>query len=435
MTPESGRPVRLSIEKIVYPGRRLARLEGRVFFANEGLPGETVEAEILREHSSFVEARTTAILTPSPRRIPVRCGHYLACGSYQGLPYADQLELKKAQFREMFREPGPALPAELEIVASPREWHYRNKIRFSLRGSGPETFLAYHAPGSREAFLPTDGRCFLATDHSCAIAGAVLTAVRERGIPDLGEIEVRESRSEGNFLLNLFWRTRRSEAALAAIVPALSPRFPVSGIVSWTPGRGGRSVAFTEWGADALTERTGEMVYEIGAGSFFQINGAILPLVLDAVIAAAGLQGTEIVADVYGGVGTFGLALANSAGRVFVVESSPDNIRRLKSNIAGNGLDNVEVCRAPAENWMTDLAGRGLDLVMLDPPRKGLAPEVVRALNDRPVGKILYLSCNPATLVRDLGLLGPTYSPASVRLFDFFPQTPHIETLAVLVPN
>ena len=435
MSLESAKPVRLSIEKIVYPGRRLARLDGRVFFTDEGLPGETVEVEILKERSSFVEARTTAILTSSPRRIPARCGHFLACGSYQGLPYADQLDLKKTQFREMFKAPGPALPAEFEIVASPREWHYRNKIRFSLRGSGPEAFLAYHVPGSREAFLPTDGRCFLATDQSCTIAGAVLAAVREHGIPDLAEIEVRESRSEGNFLLNLFWRTRRSEAAFEAILPALSPRFPVSGVVSWTPGRGERSTAFLEWGTDTITERAGERIYEIGAGSFFQINGAILPLVLDAVVAAAGLRGTETVADVYGGVGTFGLTLSKSAGRIFVVESFPENIRRLESNITGNGLENVEVCRGPAENWMTDLAGRGLDLVFLDPPRKGLAPEVVRALNEHPVGKILYLSCNPATLVRDIGLLGRTYSPSSVRLFDFFPQTPHIETLAVLVPN
>jgi 23S rRNA (uracil1939-C5)-methyltransferase len=435
MTPESGRPVRLSIEKIVYPGRRLARLDGRVFFTDEGLPGETVEVEILKERSSFVEARTTAILIPSPRRIPARCGHFLACGSYQVLPYADQLDLKKAQFREIFKAPGPALPDEIEIVPSPLEWHYRNKIRFSLRGSGPETFLAYHVPGSRDAFLPTDNRCFLATDQACAIAGAVRTAVRECGSPDLAEIEVRESRSEGTFLLNLFWRTPRSQVCLDAILAALPPRFPLSGIVSWTPRRGGRTAELLEWGSDSITERPGETVYEIGAGSFFQINVAILPLVLDAIVAAAGLRGTETVADIYGGVGTFGLALAKSSGRVFVVESFPDNIRRLKSNIGKNGLENVEVCPGPGEEWMTDLAGRGLDLVVLDPPRKGLAPEVVRALNEHPVGKILYLSCNPATLARDIGLLGQKYSSAMVRLFDFFPQTPHIETLAVLVPN
>ncbi|MCX6566411.1 MAG: class I SAM-dependent RNA methyltransferase [Candidatus Aminicenantes bacterium] len=435
MSPESGRSVRLSIEKIVYPGRRLARLDGRVFFTDDGLPGETVEAEILKERSSFVEARTTAILTPSPRRIPARCGHFLACGSYQGLPYADQLDLKKAQFREMFRAPGLALPVEIEIVSSPLEWHYRNKIRFSLRGSGPETFLAYHVPGSHDAFLPTNNRCFLATDQACAIAGAVLATVRECGTPDLGEIEVRESRSEGIFLLNLFWRTRRSKECLDAILAALPPRFPLSGIVSWTPQKGRRAAELLEWGSDSIAERAGETVYEIGAGSFFQINGAILPLVLDAIVAAAGLRGTETVADVYGGVGTFGLALSKSAGRVFVVESFPDNIRRLRSNISKNGLGNVEVCPGPGEEWMTDLAGRGLDLVVLDPPRKGLAPEVVQALNEHSVGKILYLSCNPATLARDIVLLGRKYSPAMVQLFDFFPQTPHIETLAVLVPN
>jgi len=427
--------IRLSIEKIVYPGRSLARIEGRVFFTDEGLPGETVEAEILSERSSHVEARTTAILAPSPRRLAPRCGHFSACGPYQVLPYADQLDLKKAQFREIFRTLAPALLADIEIVASPLEWEYRNKIRFSLGGSGAEIFLAYHEPGSREALVPMDGRCFLASERACAVAGAVFAAVRERGATDLAEIEVRESRSDENFLLNLFWRTRRSRTDIESIRTALESRFPVSGVVSWTPGRGGRRAAFTEWGSDAISERVGGTTYEIGAGSFFQVNGAILPLVLEAVDAAAGLRGSETVADVYGGVGTFGLALAPSAGQVVVVESFPDNIRRLEANIRKNGLTNVEVCRGRAEQWTTDLAGRVPELVVFDPPRKGLAPEVVRALNEHPVEKILYLSCNPATLARDVGILGRTYDPASFRLFDFFPQTPHIETLAVLVPK
>ncbi|MHB8055193.1 MAG: TRAM domain-containing protein, partial [Candidatus Aminicenantales bacterium] len=179
MNPEPGRTVRLEIEKIVYPGRRLSRKEGRVTFTDEGLPGETVEAEIIKERSSFVEARTTAILVPSPLRIPARCGHFLACGSYQCLPYADQLDLKKAQFREIFRSLEPGFAAEIEIVPSPLEWHYRNKIRFSFRGSGREAFLAYHEPGSRDMFIPTEG-CFLATERACAAAAAVRDALWKR---------------------------------------------------------------------------------------------------------------------------------------------------------------------------------------------------------------------------------------------------------------
>jgi len=434
MNPELGRTVRLKIEKIVYPGRRLARKDGRVFFTDDGLPGETIEAEILKERPSFVEARTTAILLPSPRRVPARCGHYLACGSYQCLPYADQLDLKKAQFQEIFRGLEPDLTDGIEIVPSPLEWHYRNKIRFSLRGSGPEAFLAYHEPGSREAFVPTDG-CYLATERSCAAAAAVRDAVRERGGSDLAEIEIRESRSENQILVNLYWRTRRSEEDVRAILAALRPRFPPVGAVSWTARRDGQMADFREDGSDTLLERVGEIVFEVGAGSFFQVNGAILPQVLEAVAAAADLRGTETVADVYGGVGTFGLTLGRKAGRVHIVESLPDNIRRLKGNIVRNGLDNVEVCAGRGEDWMADLAGRGLDVVILDPPRKGLAPEVIAALKGHPVGKIIYLSCNPTTLARDIGLLGGSYRSSCLRMFDFFPQTPHIETLAVLTSN
>ena len=433
MTFEKGTRIRLSIEKIVYPGRRLARHEGRVYFTDEGLPGETVEIEILKERASFVEARTTAVLSPSPRRIPARCGHFSACGSYQVLPYSEQLDLKKSQLREMFRRLGTGPLFEPEVTASPLEWNYRNKIRFSVRGSGPDVFLAYHSPGSRAAFVPTDGRCHLASEASCAAARTVLEAVRDGGLTDLEDVEARESRTEGTLLLNLFWRKRRPEKAAAAVRDALAARFPVSGLVSWAPGRSGRSLPFLEDGREILLERAAGLTFEIGAGSFFQVNGAILPLVLEAVSEAAGLRGREIVADVYSGVGTFGLALARSAARVFVIESFPDNVRRLEANIVRNGLGNVEVLDGSAEAWMKDLAGRRLDTVILDPPRKGLDPAVVRALIERPAGKIIYLSCNPATLIRDLGLLGAAYAPASVRLFDFFPQTPHIETLAVLV--
>ncbi|MHB8056039.1 MAG: class I SAM-dependent RNA methyltransferase, partial [Candidatus Aminicenantales bacterium] len=233
----------------------------------------------------------------------------------------------------------------------------------------------------------------------------------------------------------LNWRTKRNEEDVRAILAALESRFPLAGIVSWTPRRDGRMKESLEWGTDTIQEQVGETVFEIGAGSFFQVNGAILPLVFKAIVAAAALGGTESVADVYGGVGTFGLVLGKKAGRVYVVESLPDNIRRLKDNIVRNGLDNVEVCAGPGEAWMADLAGRGLDVVILDPPRKGLAPEVLAALNDHPVKKILYLSCNPTTLVRDIGLLDGRYRLLSLRMFDFFPQTPHLETLAVLVSN
>jgi len=432
MSPQAGRIVRLAIEKIVYPGRRLARKDGRVFFADEGLPGESIEAEILAERSSYVEARTVSILEASPRRIAPRCSHFLACGSYQTMPYPDQLEVKKAQARELFAKVLPPDAGTVEIVPSPREWRYRNKIRFSLIGSGAGAHLAYHLPGSREEFVEADEGCFLASETASEIAATVLSAVRKTGTPHLAEVEIRESVSEGTRIVNLFWRTGREETAVREISEALRSRFSPAGLVSWIPRPKGKWKAFVEWGSEEYLERTADTVFEIGAGSFFQVNLAILPMVIESVAAAAGLTGRETAADVYGGVGTFGLTLAKKARRITVVESDPDNVRRLEANIIRNAAANVEVRPGQSERWMEDLADRGLDVAVFDPPRKGLDPRVIQALLEHPIGKIIYLSCNPSTLARDIGLLKTRYALHSLRLFDFFPQTPHIETLASL---
>jgi 23S rRNA (uracil1939-C5)-methyltransferase len=435
MSTAEGRTIRLSIEKIVYPGRRLARSGGRVYFTDEGLPGETVQADILREHASYTEARTTAVLEPSPDRLPVRCGHYLACGSYQPLPYAGQLALKKSQAVEIFGPSCPGLADGIAVVPSPREWRYRNKIRFSLFGRGPEAHLAYHVPGSRVAFVAADEGCSLASEKAAEIAGLVLGDIRRTGIPGLAGIEVRESEAEGTLLLNLYWKAAPGPTDARSVSESVLKRFSPSGIVSWIPGRKGLFSPRVFRGADFLLERAAGTEFEVGPGSFFQVNTAILPAVIEAIDKAAGLSGGETVADMYGGVGTFGLTLAKKARRVLVVESAPENLLRLKNNIARNRLDNVEALSGLVERRMAEPAAERFDLVVVDPPRKGLDRKVVQALLDRPAGKIVYLSCNPSTLARDIGFLKARYAPLSLTLFDFFPQTPHIETLAVLTRN
>jgi len=431
MIPGVERPPRLRIEKIVYPGRSLGRRESRVYFTDEGLPGETVEIEILKEHASFIEARTTAVPVPSPLRIPARCGHYRTCGVYQTLPYDAQLDLKKNQLREICRTAELSVPDEIDIVPSPAIWRYRNKVRFSLARRKREFFLAYNEPGSRTEFVEAGG-CFLAGDRACATADEVLDVVRVNSISNLAEIEIREGRPDGDSLLNLFWKAPRKVRDIDPVLSSVGTRSGAAGIVSWTAGRGRRITETPEWGRSSIRTRIGDLEYEIGAGSFFQVNESILPRVLADMAEAASFQGTETIADIYGGVGTFGLALAGRVKRVHIVESAPEAVPYLNANIARNRMSNVTVCEGTAEEWMAELAGRGLDLAIVDPPRKGLDPAVIQALIAHRVDKVIYLSCNPTTLVRDLALLGRIYTIKSFRAYDFFPQTPHIETLAVL---
>jgi tRNA/tmRNA/rRNA uracil-C5-methylase (TrmA/RlmC/RlmD family) len=186
------------------------------------------------------------------------------------------------------------------------------------------------------------------------------------------------------------------------------------------------------FGRDFLEEAIRGLAFHVGARSFFQTNVGILERVFDDVAAAAAPQAGETVADLYCGLGTFGILLARRAREVFGVESDPGSIPFLKKNLALNGVGNFAICEGTSEEWLAEILERMPGVVILDPPRKGVDPAVVRGLVEDPVALVLYLSCNPTTLARDLkGLLG-AFELKDLRIYDFFPHTPHIETLAIL---
>jgi 23S rRNA (uracil1939-C5)-methyltransferase len=423
--------MRIVIDKIVYPGRRMAAHEGRVVFTDEGLPGECVEVEIVREKKNFLEARTIAFISKSERRIEARCDHYRVCSSYQPLPYEDQLELKKSQLREILGEvEGPA-EDELELVPSPEVWHYRNKIRYAVIWEGGGARLAYHQPGSRDEFIGLTG-CQLVGQRINEVLNAVLEIVERNGLRSLREVEARESRAgRQELLLNLYWSARHEAKSVDPILAGLSARFPLAGVVSFERRRG-KEQEIVEWGRPMLEERLGDVRFEIGARSFFQVNTGILETVIGDMKKLAGLRGTERLGDFYCGLGTFGIALGRGAKEIYGVESDPANIRFLKTNISLNGLPQFKIFEGSSEEWIPRLLERKLDVALFDPPRKGLDPETVAALLRYPAPKILYLSCNPTTLARDLKALSSAYSVKAIRAYDFFPHTPHIETLAML---
>jgi 23S rRNA (uracil1939-C5)-methyltransferase len=418
------------IEKIVYPGGRLARVEGRVYLTDEGLPGEDVEIVALREHKSYVEARTERIVAPSPHRQEPRCPHYLACSSYQAMDDAFQLETKASQLGEILAPLEAEAVDRLSFTPSPKIWRYRNRIRLSLVYRDGRARTAYHVPGNREEFSFAD-ECHLASETANAVLNDVGAAASENKISSLREVEVRESASSGKILVSLFWGERPKTRAVDPLISRLAGRFPLAGIVSFHREKGILRESI-EWGGDPIRESMGETLFEIGASTFFQVNLSILPAVLEALRKWGGFQGGEKVVDLYGGIGTFGLSLARFVKSVAVVESDPTNVRYLGKNIKLNKAPNVTVHEGPSEEWMPWLTGEAPDVVIVDPPRKGLAREVVEALAAGPAKNIFYLSCNPTTLARDLAALRESYEIAHVQGFDFFPQTPHIEALAVL---
>jgi len=422
--------MQLTIEKLVYPGRSLATLEGMVVLTDDGLPGEIVEAEPVGERKNWIEVRTVRIIRPSPDRVVPRCAHYRTCSPYQSMAYGAQIEAKRSQLLEILAG-RPGLPAEgIDFVPSPDIWHYRNKARFSVTREGGAARFAYNVPGSRDAHVPVE-ECHLVSRPVTELLAAALEIIRGGEFRTLVEAEARVHGAGSELLLNMFWSAAPLPREIDALVTGLAGRFPLRGLVSLRRAGPGWKETL-EWGRGFLEEEIGETRYRIGPRSFFQVNVRMLGRVLEDISSWGRFRGTERLADLYCGVGTFGLASAGSVKEVLGIESEAANIAFLRQNIALNKAANFKIFEGSAEEWAPTVLVGQVDAVIFDPPRKGLGPEVVKSLLASPAGRVFYLSCNPTTLARDLKTLSAAYALKVVRGYDFFPHTPHIETLAVL---
>jgi 23S rRNA (uracil1939-C5)-methyltransferase len=422
--------LRVRVEDVVYPGKALARHEGKALFTDEGLPGELVEVDVLKERTGFIEARTVDVLEPSPRRRGPRCEHYWACSPYQVIEDGFQLDLKRRQLEGILgRRLGSAAPG-VEVRPSPKTWGYRNRVRFHLLGRPGSLSLAYNSPGSDRDFVPVTF-CHLVSDQMGAVLTSALEILNRARTSGVEDIEVRETASGSEVLLSLAGGKFESGRLPRALGPELRRQFPLSGMVWLAKGRSGTQEAIV-FGRDFLEETAGGMVYRLGARSFFQVNRFLFEAALETARGlAAGLEKGR-VADLYCGVGTFGLALAAGASQVEGVESDPANLAFLARNVRANGASNFLVRAGTAEDWIGKVLAGKPDLVVLDPPRKGLGPRITGPLLAAPPARVLYLSCDPSTLVRDLVPLVTRFDLRRVTLFDFFPQTPHIESLCWL---
>jgi 23S rRNA (uracil1939-C5)-methyltransferase len=424
----------LTIEKIVYPGRRLGRHEGKVVFTDRGLPGEVVEVEVVRDRKSYTEARTARIVEAAAARREPRCGHYLVCGPYQEMDYAQQLAVKKDQVEEILgRELKEAIGIG-EIGPSPEIWGYRNKIQLRVLWERERAEFVYNEPGEEASFVPVD-RCHLVPERMNDLLAEVRERMNAGPWTSVTGVEIKSSRASGESLVVVHLDSEKDAAEVAAGLEEMRLRHALAGAVGFVFD--GKRVAVERlFGRGFVEEKIRGLTFRIGARSFFQVNVGILERVIgDMEAAMAGMgMADPVVADMYCGIGTFGMALAGRAREVFGVESDEENIASLKKNLALNGIGNFAVCEGTSEEWMEEILERGPGVVVLDPPRRGIDGRIVEALGRGPVPVIMYLSCNPATLARDLKpLVSGGYELAALKVYDFFPHTPHIECLAILM--
>jgi 23S rRNA (uracil1939-C5)-methyltransferase len=436
--------MQLTIEKLVYGGDGLARLpadaagKGKAAFVPFVLAGEEIAATLTEHNPGFARGRLDVIVRPSPERRPPPCPHFGNCGGchYQHATYAEQLRIKTEILRENLRRLAKLeLPVEIQIHASP-PWNYRNRTRMALRqGRGFE--LGYRRMGS-EQILAVE-KCPISSPLLQKAMTAMWALGRNGQVPaSLQEVELFANADDTQLLLSLFrlGETAKPEAGLKSFVSQLQSHLPEMETVALfaerlhhRPGQepGDRKPQILA-GSGFLTYLVSGRAYQVTAGAFFQSNRHLIPKL--AEIVTKGRSGGTAL-DLYAGGGLFSLPLAAQFQTVVAVESSPASSRDLRRNLPPN----AKAVRSTAEEYLQN-ASKKLrpDLIVVDPPRAGVGAKAARSLADCRAPWVTYVSCDPATLARDLALLIETgYQVQEAHLVDLFPQTYHMETVLHLL--
>jgi 23S rRNA (uracil1939-C5)-methyltransferase len=401
----------LEIEKLVYGGFGLGRYLGQVVFVPFSLPGDRVLVRPVKSNKKFMQAEIKAILQAGPGRKDPSCCHFGSCGGchWQHLAYGLQVENKRRILEEIFTHRFP-YTRELRIgmKSSPREYGYRTRARVQARGCGPNAGVGFYRFQSH----------LVEEIDNCPLLNPCLNNALK---------EIRRLR-----LLD----AAENDATEFEIM--CSDTEPGWGVSERIVGMGDRSSSEFMRGAEErldtkLKTRVSEFEYSVMPGVFFQANGSILPDLLSFVRTLAKGRGSRAALDLYCGVGLFTLPLAQQFERVVAVESSAPACRLCEENASTAGLRNIELKCADAVQWVNGVGSvcpPGFDLVVLDPPRTGAGKDVMNHLKEWGPENIIYVSCDPQTLCRDLAVLPQKdYRIDFIQGFDLFPQTYHFETV------
>lgn len=416
----------VAIEKIVFGGQGLGRIGNKVAFVWNALPGETVEADILKNRKTHLEAVATRIIVPSPDRTEPLETHFLSCSPWQSIAWEKENEWKVEMATEAYEKIGRlTLPAPLEIKSQKPITGYRNKMEYSF-AEAPDgaAGLAFFDRGGRvKRLIPG---CVLADPAFTPHTKRILAWINAQNIPmrSLKTLVVRSNRA-GEVIAGLFLKDRMRFNDLPPLGDGL-----LGFLIYYSTHQSPASVPtepLQSIGEAMLAETIRGKKFQYGLFSFFQVNLPIFETTLEHM--ARFLPDSAPLLDYYSGVGSIGIALDAPKGSA-LVDSNAEAIAFAQKNLALNGMTGVEAVPAPAEK-MTDLIDATRTLIM-DPPRAGLHARLIQRIDEQGPKRVLYLSCNIATQARDLNLLSSNYHLSHISLYNFFPRTPHIEALAVL---
>ena len=444
-----GEELELRVDSLAYGGNGVARHDGFVVFVRRGLPGDRVRARVTKVKHGFAEAIAVDLLEPGEGRVDAPCRHFGSCGGcrFQDLAYAQQVAAKEVQVRDaLVRLGGIGEPPLEPIVAAESQFHYRNKLEYSFTRTDDGPALGFHRAGRWDEVLPIE-ECLLTTELGNAVRDAVRDWAREEGL-----VAYDQASGEGYLRHLVFREGRNTGQALVLLVTApgerfdtgyfvdVVRRFPEVRSVHWAVNDSPAEVTNLPtrllWGEDAIEEELLGLRFRVRPNAFLQTNTEMAQRLYATAREFAGLTGRETVYDLYCGTGTIGLALAANALTVFGVEISEESVACAIENATLNGIANAAFFAGNVGQSIEELRERAgpPDVVVVDPPRAGLAGKALWRTGALGAPRIVYISCNPTTLASDAKVLRDEFGYELVRCrpVDMFPHTPHIESVSLL---
>ena len=424
----------------------VAHIASRAVFVRGALPGETWRIRIVKVTKSVCYGRGEELLSPAPERRAPECPVYGRCGgcACMHMSYAAELEFKRRKVDDALRRVGGLDIAVDGIIGSDAALGYRNKAVFAV-GGGSEPVFGFFRAGTHEV-VPVEG-CLLQSEAANACARAVTGWMRANGVPAYDEA------SGAGLIRHVFVRTSRAGGAVCCVVTAggLGPRTDslaaalraacpgLTGVVLCVNKSRGNTVLsgsfYTLWGEAEMTDSLCGSVFSIAPQAFYQVNPPQAERLYSRAVELALPELGGIVFELYCGAGTISLSLARRAGRVVGAEIVPEAVENARENARRNGAENVEFICADAAEAAEHFrrSGESPDVIVVDPPRKGMSAAAVRECAAMSPERIVYVSCDPATLARDAKLFKEYgYSPAAATAVDMFPRTSHVETVMLL---
>ncbi|MEP6893474.1 MAG: 23S rRNA (uracil(1939)-C(5))-methyltransferase RlmD [Gaiellaceae bacterium] len=439
----------LRVDSLAYGGNGVARHDGFVVFVRGGLPGDLVRAQVTRVKRGFAEATATNVLEASDGRVEAPCAHFGTCGGcrFQDYAYDLQIAAKATQVRDALVRLGGFQDPPLDpIVPAGSQFHYRNKLEYSFTQTKEGPALGFHRAGRWDQVLEIH-ECLLTTELGNAIRTAVQGWAREENLVAydqatqegyLRHLVVREGRNTGQALVMLV--TGPKERFDSGYLVDVLRRFPEVRSIHWavndTPAEVTNLPSKLLWGEAAIEEELLGLRFRVRPNAFLQTNTEMAEQLYATAREFAALTGVETVYDLYCGTGTIGLALASGALTVWGVEISEEAVACAIENAELNGIANAAFFAGNVGQSIEELRERAgqPDVVVVDPPRAGLAGKALRRTGALEAPRIVYVSCNPTTLASDLAVLRDEYGYELVRCrpVDMFPHTPHIESVSLL---